>query len=78
MPEFLSCLKSVLPCLKIGVNLNKLGILFSKGHPQSLRENMTWELRILEISHIGKHLGIPYDWGHLRNKYLHGFGEELI
>ncbi|XP_030453714.2 uncharacterized protein LOC115675253 [Syzygium oleosum] len=71
------------------INLNKSGIFFSKGCPQSLRDNMVRELRIPEISHTGKYLGIPSDWGASKkdmfawilgrvNSKLEGWKEQLI
>lgn len=52
-------------CLGAGqeINLNKSGIYFSKGCPQSLKENMAKELRVPIIDKTGKYLGIPSDWG---------------
>jgi len=51
------------------INLNKSSISFSMGCPQRLRRNMAGELRVPEIKHIGKHLGIPSNWGSLK-KYI--------
>lgn len=45
------------------VNLNKLGIYFSKDYPSELRNNMSRELRVPEIDKIGKYLGFPFNWG---------------
>lgn len=45
------------------INLNKSGISFCMGCPQSLRRNMASELRVPEIENTGKYLGIPSNWG---------------
>lgn len=45
------------------INLNKSGIYFSKGYPESLKRNMAYELRVPIIDKTGKYLGIPSDWG---------------
>lgn len=52
-------------CLGAGheINLNKSSIFFSKGCPQSLKENMARELRVPIIDKTGKYLSIPSDWG---------------
>lgn len=51
-------------CLGAGheINLNKSSIFFSKGCPQSLKENMARELRVPIIDKTGKYLGISSDW----------------
>lgn len=43
------------------INLNKSGIYFSKGYPDSLKRNMAAELRVQEILKTGKYLGVPSD-----------------
>jgi len=50
------------------INLNKSGIFFSRGCPQSLKENMARELRVPIMDKTGKYLGIPSDWGGSKKK----------
>jgi len=55
------------------VNLNKSSIYFNKGCPQLLRDNIARELRISEISHAKKYLGILSNWKSQKSKCLLGF-----
>lgn len=71
------------------INLNKSGIFFNRGCPESLRRNIASMLRVPVIDKIGKHLGIPSNWGQTKkqmfawilarvNMKLEGWKEKLI
>lgn len=71
------------------INLKKSGIFFSRGCPQSLRDNMVRETRVPEIGNMGKYLGIPSNWASSKkeifawilgriNMKLEGWKEKLM
>ncbi|XP_056173433.1 uncharacterized protein LOC130139772 [Syzygium oleosum] len=71
------------------INLNKSGVFFSAGCPQSLKSNMASALRVPVMEKIGKYLGIPSDWGQTKkqmfawilarvNMKMEGWKEKLL
>ncbi|XP_048129004.1 uncharacterized protein LOC125312956 [Rhodamnia argentea] len=66
------CLNQILNqyCYASGqaINLNKSGIYFSSGCPQSLRNTLAAELRVPELKKTGQYLGLPSDWGQTKRQ----------